>query len=1083
MINKTSPVTIKGGVYQTGNQMRTIWRVNTSSTNTVALKQGILTLKNIQFEYQKESNSIIYPTGNFLEANYFTHNEQLIITQCIFKGLNNISVSQIIQADGLNQMNIIDCYFQDIQIENDFDSTVKFYSLNTGSEVLFENSHFENITQTGSYSMGIIDTTAFTDNQKVTINRCTFERCSLSQDQKQGIMGAISIADGIRSQNYTNSFIITNNKFVDNAGLITGGWNNTNIQSKIIQLFSGSTTTLGNTVYFKMSIDYIETQSGYANIAQKEICESKADQTSDCVCDSSYTTSYTLKTCQMDKLCKFDLIHQTTTDCPCLSSADPRAGIICPAYCVKGNLTSECVCDTNSSTYSSSVCEIDKKCKFDLINQSKSDCTCLSTADPRAGGKCPAYCTAKDQPTTDCICDSNSTSYPQSKCQSEKKCTTSSNSTVPTNSCECTGTNSPSGCKCPTDPTLLVGIPNSRCECRSTADPRAGRGQCPAYCIKGSLTPDCICDSDFAGYSFNQCQKDKSCQYDLKNQNKSYCPCLNTSDPRAGGECPAYCVKGQTTSNCTCDANITNFSVAQCEIEKKCITELVHQTASDCPCLSTEDPRAGNGVCPAYCTGPDIPTSDCVCDSNSTSYTPSECQSNKKCTAGSNSTVANNSCTCSKSNYPSGCKCPNDSSQLVGIPKDRCSCRSSSDPIAGSICPAYCISKVDLTANCVCDTGSTSYLLEICLMNKLCKFDLIHQTTTDCPCLSSADPRAGITCPSYCVKGNLTSECVCDSNSSSYSSSICVIDKKCKFDLINQSKSDCPCLNTGDPRAGGKCPDYCTTKDSPTTDCICDSNSTSYPQSTCNTEKGHCSASSNSTVTKDSCECTGTNSPSGCMCPTDPTQLIGIPSSRCECRSTADPRAGRGECPAYCVKGSLTPDCTCDIGSQSYPSATCLKDKLCIFELISQSKANCPCLMKGDPRAGKVCPFYCTSKVELTAECMCELGSSYPQATCERDKLCIVDLIHQSISNCPCLANNDPRDESICNQTEQLYPDPSDPIIPDPTETNPETDQEQEGGSKQESDKDETIKEEQKTSNFVWIIIVVVGTKKQEEID
>ncbi|KAA6335980.1 MAG: hypothetical protein EZS28_052917, partial [Streblomastix strix] len=277
-----------------------------------------------------------------------------------------------------------------------------------------------------------------------------------------------------------------------------------------------------------------------------------------------------------------------------------------------------------------------------------------------------------------------------------------------------------------------------------------------------------------------------------------------------------------------------------------------------------------------------------------------------------------------------------------------------------------------------------------------------------------------------------------DSNSTSYSSTVCEIDKKCKFDLINQSKSDCPCLNTSDPRAGGKCPAYCTSKDQPTTDCICDSNSTSYPQSTCQSEKGHCSTSSNSTVPKDSCECTGTNSPSGCKCPTDPTLLVGISKSRCQCRSTADPRAGRDECPAYCIRGSLTPDCTCDTGSQYYPSTTCLKDKLCNFELISQSKADCPCLMKGDPRAGGICPSYCTSKAELTIECMCELGSSYPQATCERDKLCIVDLIHQSISNCPCLAINDPRDESICNQTEQLYPDPTDPIIPDPTEQDPE---------------------------------------------
>ncbi|KAA6381456.1 MAG: hypothetical protein EZS28_023015, partial [Streblomastix strix] len=133
--------------------------------------------------------------------------------------------------------------------------------------------------------------------------------------------------------------------------------------------------------------------------------------------------------------------------------------------------------------------------------------------------------------------------------------------------------------------------------------------------------------------------------------------------------------------------------------------------------------------------------------------------------------------------------------------------------------------------------------------------------------------------------------------------------------------------------------------------------------------------------------------------------------------------------------------------------------------------------MKGDPRAGGICPAYCKSKAELTFNCICELGSSsYPQATCERDKLCIVDLIHQSAANCPCLKVDDPRDELVCKQIEESDPGPTDPIIPDPTEKDPETEQEQEQGSVSKQDEeDEQQKKESSQSNMIWIVFIVIG--------
>ncbi|KAA6362516.1 MAG: hypothetical protein EZS28_041957 [Streblomastix strix] len=288
------------------------------------------------------------------------------------------------------------------------------------------------------------------------------------------------------------------------------------------------------------------------------------------------------------------------------------------------------------------------------------------------------------------------------------------------------------------------------------------------------------------------------------------CSCLNTGNPRAGKRlCPAYNVKGQVNSSCTCDTGSSLYPLAQCQQDQKVLPDLSHQTAANCPCLPTGDPRAGNGQRPAYCFGPNTP-SNCVCDSNPHAYYPPQtCNSDKKCTEPSSSTVQTDSCTCSSTNYPSGCKCHADSSQLSGIPQSKCECRNTGDPRANGICPAYCV-KDSLTQQCVCDTGSQSYPSATCEKDKKCKFELATQTNVTCPCLSTGDPRAGLgQCPAYFINGQLIQNCACDSDSIIYLYSTCQIDKLCQFDLINQTQEICECLLKSDPRAGDVCPPYC----------------------------------------------------------------------------------------------------------------------------------------------------------------------------------------------------------------------------------------------------------------------------------
>ncbi|KAA6372949.1 MAG: hypothetical protein EZS28_031523, partial [Streblomastix strix] len=260
-----------------------------------------------------------------------------------------------------------------------------------------------------------------------------------------------------------------------------------------------------------------------------------------------------------------------------------------------------------------------------------------------------------------CICDPDLTTYPAAESQKDKLCITD-----------------------------LEHSSKVECPCQNICDPRTGEDECPAYCCSQSeFTEVCVCDTESITYLLQICVMDKKCKFDLVNQLNTTCAFLNTSDPRAGkGQCPAYCIKGQVNASSTCDTESSSYPLAQCQKDQLCITDLISQLAANCPCQITGDPRAGKGQCPVYCTSKDQPNKDCACDIESIT-SPSKCQQEKQCTASSSSQVPQDSCTCIESNQPQGCKCPNDPQLLVGISKERCECRSSGDPRANGICPAY----------------------------------------------------------------------------------------------------------------------------------------------------------------------------------------------------------------------------------------------------------------------------------------------------------------------------------------------------------------------------------------------------------
>ncbi|KAA6378489.1 MAG: hypothetical protein EZS28_025984, partial [Streblomastix strix] len=1043
---QTAPVVIKGGYILDGKLIHTQWSINSSSTQIIQLNQGDLTLQNLEFKFTIDSKQKIQPPLSITTAVNKINYQSLTITSCIFNGIDTDSYEyKMIDAPNIDIIIVTDCTFQNaLSLQQ---GLILCISNKTKAELIFEKTTFTNMTI--KYPLGFGPLAVFLNGteQKLTVNRCIFTNCSSGELGNYG--GALYITSHFQFIN-RNEIIITNNKFINNTGYQTGGfycvWNvvqlnfsnnefigNTKVgsdqkgcdviftqynysqsisqeqsQQKVIDLFKGCTSTFWDSLSYSFMINLIGTVSGYIDFdISVEYCKSKAELTASCIC-YEYYTQYPVDQCVRQQLCITDLIHQTAHNCPCLSTGDPRAGKQCPVYCTKGDVIKECTCDTNDSGFIVAQCQLEKRCKFDLIHQEVSDCSCLSTGDPRANGTCPAYCD-KGNVTTACACDTNKESFTAAQCKLEKACKFDLSNQSP-----------------------------SDCPCLPTADPRQNK-TCPPYCIRGYATSNCTCDTNLLSYPVDSCLKEKNCSFELINQSVANCPCQATGDPRAGGACPSYCKKGQATTDCVCDYYIPDYTVVQCQKEKSCITNLINQTTFDCPCMSSGDPRAGK-ACPSYCVKGQV-TSECVCDTNQTGFTVTQCNKEKLCLL-----------------------------DLIHQTTSDCPCQSTGDPRAGKQCQSYCL-KGQVTSECICDTNSSNYTLQQCQKEKLCITDLIHQSVADCACLSTGDPRAGNACPAYCIKGSTNQSCICDTNATNFPVNQCLKEKACKYDLANQTVANCPCLSTGDPRVGKACPSYCTAKDTPNANCACDSNSPAqYPPSACQEEKQYCLINSNSSISKDSCICTCTNYPYGCKCPTDPSLLSGIPKERCYCRSWGDPRAGKGEFPAYCQRGYTNLSRVCDTSSSSYPSKSCKNDKLCIIDLVHQTKTNCPCLMKGDPRAGSICRSYCKSKSELTIDCICELESPYPQATCERDKLCIVDLIHQSTNNCPCLDFDDPRGEQICNRTDipsdpdPTETDPTDPIIPNPTEQ-----EQQEEINKEE---DESKKKESSTSTIIWIIFV-----------
>ncbi|KAA6393847.1 MAG: hypothetical protein EZS28_010623, partial [Streblomastix strix] len=282
----------------------------------------------------------------------------------------------------------------------------------------------------------------------------------------------------------------------------------------------------------------------------------------------------------------------------------------------------------------------------------------------------PPGCICSSSSDSGCICSTTIDSNPPS-C-SIQDCSSSFGESVTIDSCYCTKTNYPTGCK--------LG------SCKGIVD-----------------YPQCLCsgvDNEPETCTLNVC-KSSSQQY----------PCICTGTP-------------VDTPNCICSQQNEETLPS----EGSCMCGLGHHP-SGCICSSSSD-------------------SGCIC-SSTLATNPSSCTV-IDCKVDSDRTVTKDSCVCTGTKHPLQCQCPDDSSKLTDIPKERCYCRNTADPRANGICPAYCSGQNTPDSSCVCDTNpdpDTGYDLTDCRETKIC---IGNNNPQGCSCPSNDDIAYGKTkCDEY----------------------------------------------------------------------------------------------------------------------------------------------------------------------------------------------------------------------------------------------------------------------------------------------------------------------------------------------
>ncbi|KAA6394969.1 MAG: hypothetical protein EZS28_009504 [Streblomastix strix] len=586
-------------------------------------------------------------------------------------------------------------------------------------------------------------------------------------------------------------------------------------------------------------------------------------------------------------------------------------------------------------------------------------------------GHHPTGCICSSSSDSGCICSSTLATNP-SGCTS-LDCTADSGTTVTQDSCVCTKNNHPTGCK-PAECTgindyeqcLCSGVENEPGTC--TLDVcKSSSYQYPCICTGTNIdTPTCICSQGDA----DTVTTPGSCVCGINHHptgcicssgTDENCLCSDTSNPQADDHA-CICTLDNDPTGCICSQGDAGTVTPQ----GSCTCSINHHPAG-CICQSQSD-----SGCICSSISANNPTG-CIC-STSLPSNPSSCTI-QECKVDSEITVTQDSCICTGTNHPNGCKpveCTgiNDYSLCLcsGIENEPGTCIldvcQSSDQQYPCICtedteknPPGCICSqrdVDTVTpgSCTCGLGHhptgcncSSQTDSKCIctinleMNPLC---------TWLDCTADSDPFLEETCT--CTKEYHQKSCSCPSDSA---------------DLVGIPYDACLCRKTGDPRVGGICPYYCISKDIPNYHCVCDNESTTYNKDQCLDDR-KCKIDYDITIPTESCVCTETYHPKGCYCEDDS-------DTDCICSSVL----------LYNPSG-----CFCSTFDQNPPS--CIIQDCEVDSEITVTQDSCYCTETNHPNGCK--PVACQTTV-LEYACLCD-STNHPSGCTPDMTILLIVFVH-----------------------------------------------------------------------------------------
>ncbi|KAA6387049.1 MAG: hypothetical protein EZS28_017424 [Streblomastix strix] len=527
-------------------------------------------------------------------------------------------------------------------------------------------------------------------------------------------------------------------------------------------------------------------------------------------------------------------------------------------------------------------------------------------------------------------------------------------------------------------------------------------------------------------------------------------PAICTS---SSGECICGGEGGWNPSGCFCDGNLNQPETCRPAIPNVkddgsctggtninpyppyCEIKVCESSAQNAPCICSDQPsnnrhdcmcsaateasvEQGSCICglghhPTGCICSSSSDSGCIC-SSTLATNPSGCTS-LDCTVDSSTTVAQDSCVCTKNNHPTGCKpaaCTGTNDyeyclcQGIASEPETCTldvCKSSSQQY-----PCICTGTNVDTPTCICSQGDADTVTP----QGSCVCGINHHPT-GCTCSSSSD--SGCICSS--ISANNPTGCICSTTLPSNPPSCTIQDCKANSDTTVTTDS-CYCTNNNHPTGcklqpceGTNDYEYClcsgvTSEPETCTPVACESSSQQYScictGTDADTPDCMCSAATGASVDQGSCTCSINHHPAGCICSFSS-------DSGCICSSTlATNPSGCTVIDCKANSGTTVTIGSCVCTSTNHPSGCeCPTDSA---KLAGIPTGQCDCLSSGDLRQEcKMNILACASDTVPTEGCICT-GTYHPDScTCPT---AVDDLNGIPKDQCSCLSgDNDKRDD------------------------------------------------------------------------